>query len=84
MKRIIALIIAAILAVSCICAYAEPTSGSSGEGQPPQGGPGGTPPDGMTPQDGIVAAHLRASAVIGSFHGSARFLFASFMCSLLF
>lgn len=52
MKRIIALIIAAILAVICMCAYAEPTSGSSGEGQPPQGGPGGTPPDGMTPPDG--------------------------------
>lgn len=50
MKRLFALIISMILAVSCIGAFAE---GNTGEGQPPQGGPGGTPPEGMTPPDGM-------------------------------
>ena len=53
MKRLFALIISMILAVSCISAFAEPTSSNTGEAQPPQGGPGGTPPEGMTPPDGM-------------------------------
>ena len=50
MKRLFALILSMILAVTCIGAFAE---GNTGEGQPPQGGPGGTPPEGMTPPDGM-------------------------------
>ena len=50
MKRILALIIAIMLAIGSTCAFAEPPSGSPGGGQPPQGGPGGdmgNPPEGM-------------------------------------
>ena len=50
MKRILALIIAIMLAIGSTCAFAEPSSGSPGGGQPPQGGPGGemgNPPEGM-------------------------------------
>ncbi|MBQ6120672.1 MAG: hypothetical protein IJI59_02905, partial [Clostridia bacterium] len=58
MKRILAMIVAMILAISCLGAYADgsgnPPEKPAGEmGQPPEGGPGGTPPGGMTPPEGM-------------------------------
>lgn len=66
MKRILAVILAMILAIGCIGAYAEPNgnppekpNGEMGQppegmGEPPQGGPGGNPPDGMgNPPEGM-------------------------------
>lgn len=59
MKRILALIIATILVIGSTCAFAEtndtPPEPPSGEmGQPPEGGRGGNPPDGIgePPQGG--------------------------------
>ncbi len=66
MKRIFALIVAVILIVGSVCAYAEPPSGGPGGGQLPQGGPGGemgNPPDGM---GGPGGSNEKAEGVIGS------------------
>lgn len=72
MKRILALIIAIMLAIGFTCAFAEPSSGSPGGGQPPQGGPGGdmgNPPDGMGGPGGNGGPGgdaAKAEGVIGS------------------
>ena len=72
MKRILALIIAIMLAIGSTCAFAEPSSGSPGGGQPPQGGPGGdmgNPPDGMGGPGGNGGPGgdaAKAEGVIGS------------------
>ena len=72
MKRILALIIAIMLAIGSTCAFAEPSSGSPGGGQPPQGGPGGdmgNPPDGMGGPGGNGGPSgdaAKAEGVIGS------------------
>ena len=72
MKRILALIIAIMLAIGSTCAFAEPPSGSPGGGQPPQGGPGGdmgNPPDGMGGPGGNGGPGgdaAKAEGVIGS------------------
>lgn len=75
MKRIIALIVAVMLIVGSVCAYAEPPSGGPGGGQPPQGGPGGEPPQGGpggeigNPPDGMGGpggSNEKAEGVIGS------------------
>lgn len=72
MKRILALIIAIMLAIGSTCAFAEPSSGSPGSGQPPQGGPGGdmgNPPDGMGGPGGNGGPGgdaAKAEGVIGS------------------
>ena len=66
MKRIFALIVAVILIVGSVCAYAEPPSGGPDGGQLPQGGPGGemgNPPDGM---GGPGGSNEKAEGVIGS------------------
>ncbi len=75
MKRIFALIVAVMLIVGSVCAYAEPPSGGPGGGQPPQGGPGGEPPQGGpggemgNPPDGMGGpggSNEKAEGVIGS------------------
>lgn len=72
MKRILALIIAIMLAIGSTCAFAEPSSGSPGGGQPPQGSPGGdmgNPPDGMGGPGGNGGPGgdaAKAEGVIGS------------------
>ena len=72
MKRIFALIIAVMMLTSALCAFAEETGTGNqppepptgemgtppeGMGEPPEGGPGGTPPEGflegMTPPEGM-------------------------------
>ncbi len=75
MKRIFALIVAVMLIVGSVCAFAEPPSGGPGGGQPPQGGPGGEPPQGGpggemgNPPDGMGGpggSNERVEGVIGS------------------
>ena len=68
MKRILAWIMAALMLLSSVCAFAEGTNTdgqplelptgelgtpADGMGEPPQGGPGEMPPEGMTPPDGM-------------------------------
>jgi hypothetical protein len=58
MKRIIALIVAIMMITCAVGAFAEegsqpPELPTGAMGEPPQGGPGGTPPEGMTPPDGM-------------------------------
>ena len=78
MKRILALIIAIMLAIGSTCAFAEPSSGSPGGGQPPQGGPGGgmgNPPDGMGGPGGNGGPGgdaAKAEGVIGSWSSGSR------------
>ena len=58
MKHIIALILAIMMITCAVGAFAEedsqpPELPTGAMGEPPQGGPGGTPPEGMTPSDGM-------------------------------
>ncbi len=58
MKHIIALLLAIMMITCAVGAFAEedsqpPELPTGAMGEPPQGGPGGTPPEGMTPSDGM-------------------------------